>query len=86
MIHDQDLAMFLWVEACNMTVSLQNKSPHRVVEDMTSEEAFTGVKPKASHLRIFSSPMYVHIPSKKRTKLEPSSEKGIFVGYNDIPR
>ena len=27
--------------------------------------------------------MYIHIPKKKRTKLDPSGKKGIFVGYND---
>jgi hypothetical protein len=44
MIHDQDLPMFLWAEACNTTVYVQNKSPHKVLEDKTPEEAFFGVK------------------------------------------
>jgi len=83
MIHDQDLPMFLWAEARNAIVYLQNRSPHRAMEDMTPEEAFIGVKPKVSHLRIFGSPIYVHIPLEKRTKLEPPSEKGIFVGYSE---
>ena len=26
--------------------------------------------------------MYIHIPKEKRTKLEPSGKKGIFVGYS----
>ena len=26
--------------------------------------------------------MYIHIPKKKRTKLDPSRKKGIFVGYS----
>ena len=25
--------------------------------------------------------MYIHIPKEKRTKLDPSGRKGIFVGY-----
>ena len=29
MVHDQGLPLFLWVEACNTTVYLQNRSPHR---------------------------------------------------------
>ena len=28
MFHDQGLLMFLWAEACNTLVFLQNKSPH----------------------------------------------------------
>lgn len=57
-----------------MVVYLQNKNPRRVVEDMIPEEAFTGVKSELSHLCNFGSPLYVHIPSEKRTKLESSSE------------
>ena len=26
--------------------------------------------------------MYIHIPKEKRTKLDPSRRKGIFVGYS----
>jgi hypothetical protein len=49
MIHDQDLPMFLWAEACNTTVYIQNQCPHKILEDKTPEEAFTGVKPEVSH-------------------------------------
>ena len=28
--------------------------------------------------------MYIHIPKQKRTKLDPSGKKGIFVGYSEI--
>ena len=27
--------------------------------------------------------MYIHIPKEKRTKLDPSGKKGIFVGYSE---
>ena len=27
--------------------------------------------------------MYIHIPKQKRTKLDPSGKKGIFVGYSE---
>ena len=27
--------------------------------------------------------MYIHIPKEKRTKLDPSGDKGIFVGYSE---
>jgi transposase InsO family protein len=86
MIHDQGLPMFLWAEACNTTVYLQNMSPHRILGDKTPEEAFTGVKPEIGHFRIFGCPVYIHVPVEKRTKLEPSGEKGIFVGYNETSK
>lgn len=50
---------------------------------MTPEEAFTSVKLEVSHLRIFGCPLYIHVPKDKRSKLEPSGKKGIFVGYNE---
>ena len=40
MLHDQGLPLFLWAEACNTDVYLQNRSPHRALGHMTSEEAF----------------------------------------------
>ena len=30
--------------------------------------------------------MYIHIPKEKRTKLDPSGKKGIFVGYSEISK
>jgi transposase InsO family protein len=60
MIHDQNLPMFLWAEASNTTVYVQNRSPHRILGDKTPEEAFTGVKPEVIHLRIFGCPVYIH--------------------------
>ena len=53
---------------------------------MTPEESFTGKKPKVSHFRIFGSLTYSHVPSEKRTKLEPTAEKGIFVGYDETSK
>ena len=45
---------------------------------------YTGKMPEVSHLKIFGCPVYVHIPKKKRTKLDPSCKKGIFVGYCEV--
>jgi hypothetical protein len=83
MMNDQNLSMFLWGEATMAVVYVQNRSPHRVLKDMTPEEAFSGKKPSVEHLRIFGCLVYVHVPKEKRKKLDPSGKKGIFVGYNE---
>jgi len=44
---------------------------------------FSGEKPEVSHLKIFGCPVYVHVPREKRSKLELSGKKGIFVGYSE---
>ena len=83
MLHDQGLPLFLWVEACYTVVYLQNMSPHMVVGSMTHEEAFSGKKPEVGHFQIFGCITYSYVPSEKRTKLEPTIERGIFVGYSE---
>jgi len=83
MLHDQDLPMYLWVEAVRAAVYVQNRMPHRAFGNKTPKELFTGKKLEVSHLRIFGCLVYVHIPKEKRSKLDPSGKKGIFVGYSD---
>jgi hypothetical protein len=86
MIHDQDLPMHLWAEATRTVVYVQNKSPHRALGNKTPEEMFTGEKPEVSHLQIFGCPVYVHVPKDKRSKLDPSGKKGVFVGYSETSK
>ena len=64
-------------------VYVQNYTPHRVLMNKTLEEVFFGKKPEVIHLGIFGCPVYIHILKEKRTKLDPSGRKGIFVGYSE---
>ena len=64
-------------------VYIQNRSPHRILKNMTPEEAFSGKNPSVEHLRIFGCPVYIHVPNDKRKKLEPSGKTCIFVGYSE---
>jgi hypothetical protein len=86
MLHDQGLPLFLWVEACYAAVYLQNRSPHKALGSMTLEEAFSGKKPEVGHLRIFGCITYSYVSSEKRTKIEPTTERGIFVGYSETSK
>jgi hypothetical protein len=83
LLKDQDLSMFLWGEVAMTAIYVQNRSPHRILKDMTPEEAFSGKKPNVENLRIFGCPVYSHIPKDKKNKLELSGKNGIFVGYSD---
>ena len=62
---------------------IQNRTPHKVLENNTPEEVFSGKKPEVGHLRIFDCPVYIHMTKEKRKKLDPSRKKGIFVGYSE---
>ena len=83
MIHDQSLPVTLCAEACMTTIYVQNKSPHQILKNITSEEALTGEKPDIGHFRIFGCQVYFHVPKEKRSKLDPSGRKGTFVGYSE---
>jgi hypothetical protein len=75
MMYDQNLPLSLWAEAASTAVYIQNRCRHKALEEKTLEEVFTGIKPLVDHLRIFGSPVYIHIPKENRTKLEPSGKE-----------
>jgi hypothetical protein len=86
MLHDQSLPLYLWAEACCTAVYLQNRSPHRILGKMTPEEAFTGRRPDVEHIRIFGCSTFSHVPSERRTKLDPTAQQGILVGYSEVSK
>ena len=64
---------------------MQNHCPHKILGISTPEEEFSGKRPDISHLRIFGSPVYIHVTKDARKKLELTAEVGIFVGYTETP-
>jgi hypothetical protein len=86
MLHDRNFPLYLWAEACATAVYLQNKSPHRIFGKMTPEEAFTGRRPDVKHIRIFGCLTFSHVPSERRTKLDPTAQQGILVGYSEVSK
>ena len=86
MIYDQDLPMHLWAEVARTVVYVHNRIYHSAFGFKTLEEVFIGNKPEVSHLKIFGFLVYIHIPKEKRTKLDPSRKKGIFVGYCEVSK
>ena len=64
-MYDQDMPKFPWAEACNTTIYVQNRTPHRVVGKITPEKVFTGKTPEVSDFRIFRSLAYCRIPEER---------------------
>jgi hypothetical protein len=75
--------VFLLAEESMTVVYVQNISPHKILRNMTPEEAFTVVKPEVGYFRIFVCLVYIHVPKEKRTKLDPLGRKGTFVGCSE---
>jgi hypothetical protein len=86
MLHDQSLHLYFWVEACATPVYLRNRSPQRILGKMTPEEAFTGRRPDVEHINIFGCLNFSHVPSKRRTKLDPTTQQGILVVYSKVSK
>jgi transposase InsO family protein len=80
MLNETGLPDGLWGEAMMSANYLRNRSPsaNRV---KTPLELMFGVKPDLTNLRVFGCEAFVLIPKQKRTKLDETSEKGIFIGY-----
>jgi transposase InsO family protein len=77
MIHDQNLPMILWAKASMTAVYVQNRSPHKILKNMTLEEAFTGVKPEVGHFRIFGC---LVCTQGKEDQARPFRHKGYICG------
>jgi hypothetical protein len=86
MIHNQDLPMCLWAEATMTVVYVKNGLSHSALGFKTLEDMFTKNKPNVSHPKIFGFPVFIHILKEKRSKMEPSGKKGIFVGYCEVSK
>lgn len=81
MLKEKNIPNNLWAEAVSTTVYLLNRRPTKYLERKTPYEAFIGTKPIVSHLKIFGSKAFCHIPKEDRRKLDAKPIKCIFIGY-----
>ena len=73
-----DLPLSLWGYALETTAFTINMAPSKSVE-MTPYELWFGKKPKLSFLKVWGCDAYVK--KLHPDKLEPKSEKCVFIGY-----
>lgn len=81
MLLDSGLEKSMWAEAMVTANYVRNRSPLKSSENKTPWERFFQKKPDVSHMRVFGATAYVQVPQKHRQKLDPTSKKGIFIGY-----
>ncbi|KAL4366630.1 hypothetical protein GQ457_05G026360 [Hibiscus cannabinus] len=75
-----------WPEAVNWIIHVLNRSPTFVVQNMTSEEDWSGRRPNVDHFRIFGCIAYAHVPDAKRKKLDDKGEKCVFLGVSETSK
>ena len=81
MIQAKGLSLQIWVEAINCANYIVICTPTKALQRITPEEPWSKIKPNVSHLCLFGSEAWAHIPDEKWEALHPKSEKCIFVGY-----
>lgn len=80
LLFEAELEKKFWAEAANTAVYLRNRCTASGI-DTTPYEMWTGRKPNLQNIRIFGSPVMVHVPKEKRTKWDKKSKKHILVGF-----
>lgn len=82
MIHAKDLPIKLWAEAVNTAVYVLNRTGPTSVEGKSPSELWHGKSGMTfSHMRIFGTKCFVHVPKQKRQKWDKKGVAGRFVGY-----
>lgn len=64
-----------------MAVHILRRASTTVVIYMTPFEAYFGKKPNVSYFRGFGFDNFVHVLKLQCIKLDPKSQKMVFVGY-----
>lgn len=82
MLFDSQLCKKIWAEAVMTAAYIINRSPCRMIDGKSPEEAWTGRKPNLQRLRVYGYKCQVHVPKQKRHKFDSKSEECIFLGYS----
>lgn len=82
MMFHTNVPMRFWGDAVVTTCYLINRTPTRVLNDISPYEVLTKDKPSIDHIRVFGCTCFVLIPGSQRNKLEAKSIKALFIGYS----
>lgn len=83
LLFDANLDKSFWAEAVSTAVYLKNRSIASGLNGKTPYEVWYGKKPILNHIRLFGSPVMVHVPKERRTKWDKKARQHILVGYSE---
>jgi len=82
MLFNAGLGSEFWSYALLHAVYVKNRLPHSALHMKRSPyEAYTGVKPNLSLLRVWGCRVVVKRPNKRKAKLDDNTARGIFLRY-----
>ncbi|XP_038975968.1 uncharacterized protein LOC103698954 isoform X4 [Phoenix dactylifera] len=70
-----------WGDAITFFCFLVNRSPNRKLDGGIPEEIWSRKKVELGHLKVFGCPAYALVEAIERSKLDPKSQKMVFIGY-----
>jgi hypothetical protein len=82
MLNGKHLPKELWGEAVSTATYILNRCPTKRLDGITPEQCWSGVRPSLSHLKVFGSLAFRHVPDQLRRKLDDKSNQMILVGYH----
>ena len=83
MLKSKRMPTEFWAVAVQCAIYVQNRCPHAKLDDQTPQEAWSRQKLTVSHLKVFGSVAYAHLPDQRRMKLEDKSKWYIFIEYDE---
>ena len=81
MIHENNLAKHLWIEAVNTTCYVQNMIYIIPIVEKTAYELFKGRRPDISYFHQFGCTCYIRNNKLYLKKFDAKAQRGIFLGY-----
>ncbi|KAL1214926.1 Retrovirus-related Pol polyprotein from transposon TNT 1-94 [Cardamine amara subsp. amara] len=61
---------------------LINRTPTKVLNDISPYQVLNKTKPHINHLRVFGCVCFVLVPGDQRNKLDAKSTRSVFIGYS----
>ena len=82
MLKEKKLPHVLWGEVVATSTYILNRCPTKKLKEVVPLEKWTGDKQSVSHLKVFGSVCYKHVPEARRQKLDDRSKIMLLVGYH----
>jgi deoxyuridine 5'-triphosphate nucleotidohydrolase len=79
LLHSAELGPEFWSFALIHAVYIKNRLPHQAIKQ-SPYQAFTGIKPDLSRLKIFGSRVYAKKPGRRPYKLDHHTATGYYLG------
>ena len=71
-----------WSDAMISATYLINRTPTKVLNDLSPFEVLNKTKSSLDHMHVFGCLCFVMIPEEQRNKLDAKSSKTMFIGYS----